>query len=155
MEDYLLDYRQYKCDCGSPAAKGKNIGGIFIPQLSKLSKRPVCWSCKEKQIARYKGFSSYTEYRNSLTYRGKKYKDMRCMSPGCPIHISFWEEDLNLTKKILQVDHIDGDPSNNHEDNLMTICPTCHTKKTLLSKDSHSKGRRKMGIKYPGKIIFK
>ena len=35
----------------------------------------------------------------------------------------------------LDVDHIDGNHSNNHPDNLQTLCANCHRLKTLLNKD--------------------
>ena len=38
------------------------------------------------------------------------------------------------TKK-LEVDHIDGDRSNNNIKNLMTLCKNCHWEKTLKNKE--------------------
>ncbi len=35
----------------------------------------------------------------------------------------------------LDVDHIDGDHSNNDPDNLQTLCANCHRLKTKLSKE--------------------
>lgn len=35
-----------------------------------------------------------------------------------------------LDKKLLDVDHINGDRSNNHINNLQTLCKTCHKIKT-------------------------
>ena len=35
----------------------------------------------------------------------------------------------------LDVDHIDGNPSNNDKSNLQTLCANCHRLKTKLSKD--------------------
>ena len=40
----------------------------------------------------------------------------------------------------LDVDHIDGDRTNNNEDNLQTLCANCHRLKTQLSGD-HLRGR--------------
>lgn len=37
--------------------------------------------------------------------------------------------------KYLHVDHKDNNPSNNHEDNLQTLCVQCHLKKTIINKD--------------------
>ena len=35
----------------------------------------------------------------------------------------------------LDVDHIDGDPTNNDKSNLQTICANCHRLKTKLNND--------------------
>lgn len=35
----------------------------------------------------------------------------------------------------LDIDHIDGDPSNNNPDNLQTLCANCHRLKTKLNND--------------------
>ena len=40
----------------------------------------------------------------------------------------------------LDVDHIDGDRTNNDESNLQTLCANCHRLKTHMSSD-HLKGR--------------
>lgn len=36
---------------------------------------------------------------------------------------------------MLDVDHIDGDKTNNNEENLMTLCANCHREKTWQNKD--------------------
>jgi len=38
-------------------------------------------------------------------------------------------------KKLLDVDHIDNDKSNNEPQNLQTLCKPCHRKKTIENKD--------------------
>lgn len=35
----------------------------------------------------------------------------------------------------LDIDHMDGDKSNNDPDNYLTLCANCHRLKTLLNKD--------------------
>lgn len=42
----------------------------------------------------------------------------------------------------LQVDHIDGDPSNNTPENLQTLCANCHIYKTHANKDYSTPGRK-------------
>lgn len=41
----------------------------------------------------------------------------------------------------LQVDHIDGNPENNVESNLQTLCACCHNIKTYTNKDYATIGR--------------
>lgn len=39
-----------------------------------------------------------------------------------------WDKIHPITKKVpLEINHIDGDPFNNSEDNLQLICPNCHS----------------------------
>lgn len=44
----------------------------------------------------------------------------------------------------LDVDHIDGDPTNNEPDNLMTLCKCCHSLKTIMFRDFETPGRKKL-----------
>ena len=44
-----------------------------------------------------------------------------------------------IDKGQLQVDHIDGNHSNDNKDNLQTLCGNCHYLKTLKNKDWETK----------------
>jgi 5-methylcytosine-specific restriction endonuclease McrA len=46
----------------------------------------------------------------------------------------------------LQVDHIDGDPSNNDPSNLQTLCCNCHAYKTHMYKDYATAGRKALKV---------
>lgn len=48
----------------------------------------------------------------------------------------------------LDVDHKDGDPSNNEPDNLQTLCKCCHSYKGWREKDWMTPGRKALGITY-------
>lgn len=41
----------------------------------------------------------------------------------------------------LEVDHIDGDSENNHEENLRLLCPNCHSLTTNFRNHNKGKGR--------------
>jgi 5-methylcytosine-specific restriction endonuclease McrA len=52
-------------------------------------------------------------------------------------------------KKItLHVDHINGDPSNNHPTNLRLICPNCHSQTEFLGNANKGRGRGSLGLKH-------
>jgi len=46
----------------------------------------------------------------------------------------------------LDADHIDGNPSNNTEENIQTLCKNCHAIKTHLNKDYLTNGRKSLGV---------
>ena len=46
----------------------------------------------------------------------------------------------------LDTDHINGDPSDNREENLQTFCKCCHPIKTRDSKDYASPGRKSLNL---------
>ena len=48
----------------------------------------------------------------------------------------------------LEVDHIDGNPSNNDESNCQTLCGCCHTYKTMMNEDYKTPGRKSLGITF-------
>ena len=80
--------------------------------------RPQCRSCKKKL---------YKERRYS--YRDKKEKV--CSFCGF----------FAINKCQLEVDHIDGDASNNNESNLRIICPNCHSLTTNFKNRNRGSGR--------------
>ena len=47
---------------------------------------------------------------------------------------------------LLEVDHKNGDPSDNSPENLQTLCVCCHKVKTAQEGDNHSDGRKTLGI---------
>ena len=46
----------------------------------------------------------------------------------------------------LHVDHINGDPSNDHPSNLRLICPNCHSQTEFLGGANKGRGRGSLGI---------
>lgn len=48
----------------------------------------------------------------------------------------------------LHVDHINGDPSNNHPTNLRLICPNCHSQTPFLGGANKGRGRGSLGLKH-------
>lgn len=93
-----------------------------------------------------KGFANHIAYTNS------KHPYLRYRKNYCENHdgskLGFRCTSTILISAQLDVDHIDGDPSNNDSSNLQTLCKCCHTYKTHESKDWRSPGRKALGIKY-------
>lgn len=114
------------------------------------------WCCSYHHTHRIatelNGYSSNTAFSNSrhpyLKYR-KNYCEnidgrlgFKCTYTS-PTHEVLLE--LGLTEDFLgwlQVDHKDGNHTNNDECNLQTLCATCHTIKTAIYKDYATPGRK-------------
>jgi 5-methylcytosine-specific restriction endonuclease McrA len=76
-------------------------------------------------------------YRSSCDvcrHRARKMKDPYCNSCGI----------VPRDKSILEVDHKDGDRSNNRSKNLQTLCKPCHITKTKAKKDWMGKNAKAM-----------
>lgn len=86
--------------------------------------------CKCGRNADIKGLSKTgkTMYRSSCltcrrtAHRAKKGYCERCLT-------------VPTDKTLLDVDHIDGDRSNNQTNNLQTLCKTCHKIKTKENRN--------------------
>lgn len=77
-----------------------------------------------------------SRYRNRCSHcirMGRKHKKNKCN----------WCAKVFEDKTMLQIDHIDNDPSNNDESNLQTLCMPCHINKTIIYKDWKNNGRNK------------
>ena len=71
------------------------------------------------------------KYRRKPHVAYKNHNELKCVGCGfVPEHPSQ-----------LDVDHIDGDSSNNSPDNLQVLCANCHRLKTHLNKDYLNKKR--------------
>lgn len=78
------------------------------------------------------------EYQISMyikTYLFKKF-DNKCAKCG-------WGETNQYTNKIpLEVEHIDGNYKNNNEENLILLCPNCHSLTSTYKGANLNNGRK-------------
>lgn len=88
--------------------------------------RPLCNCGNVNEIQGiYKGTRRYRSCCTSCRKMGRRTKGFKCE------RCHFIPED----KVQLDVDHIDGDRSNNESSNLQTLCANCHRLKTKQSMD--------------------
>lgn len=117
--------------------------------------RRVCGTCHSKNTAAKHGLRSLveviarkqgktvTQYTNQfhpyLRYR-KTYCENQDGRLGftCTTTI-YWDG-------MLDVDHKNGDPSDNRKRNLQTLCKCCHAYKTVKNKDYLTPGRKALGL---------
>jgi len=55
-------------------------------------------------------------------------------------------ESWNGREIVLQVDHINGDPSNHSQENIRLICPNCHSQTDTFGKRNLGSGRKARGM---------
>jgi 5-methylcytosine-specific restriction endonuclease McrA len=58
----------------------------------------------------------------------------RCMATDCA-----W--DFAKKHTVIEIDHIDGDPENNHPSNLRLLCPNCHSQTATYKGKNVGSGR--------------
>lgn len=151
-----------RCEVPGCTKIAQNLTGGVNPKRRKSSwvreKYDVKdgWCCSYHHTHRIatelNGFTSITAFSNSrhpyLKYR-KNYCENRdgrfgfkCTFTSPPSYVL---EELGLTADYmgwLQVDHIDGNHTNNCESNLQTLCGNCHKVKTDFAGDYATPGRK-------------
>jgi len=106
------------------------------------SRNKFCSSkCRSKSLtdsAKTRFNDGNVQYRNTLRKFIAEAIGYKCNVCG----ISDW----NKKTLTLQVNHIDGDASNNKPDNLELICPNCHTQTDTYSGRNKGSGRKSRGL---------
>jgi hypothetical protein len=101
---------------------------------------------KEQKLAEANGYTTYIDYLNSK-HPYRRYRKTYCENIDGRIGGKPCTTTIVLLAQ-LDVDHIDGNPRNDVEENLQTLCKCCHTLKTIIEKDYATPGRKKLGIKH-------
>ena len=123
------------CACGNLLRKSKN---------TKSGYDKKCNTCYKKRQAEKLGISMTELENRSHPYR--KFRKTYCENVDS--RLGFRCTTTILLSAQLDVDHIDGNPSNNEIKNLQTLCSCCHKFKTITNQDYKTPGRKELGIKY-------
>ena len=100
---------------------------------------------QKEELAINEGYANATERRNALhPYRWA----LKTYCENVDSRLGFRCTTTIMLSSQLEVDHIDGNPSNNDGENLQTLCGCCHTYKTLTEKDYLTPGRKALGLSY-------
>lgn len=111
----------------------------------KNEQKKFCSNQCSSQYFHEKAYQYYLEHQDEFcrgNYIPKSFYDMflkeqehKCAVCG--------QTDVHNGKKLrFVIDHIDGDASNNHRDNLRLVCPNCDSQlDTFKSRNKHSKRR--------------
>lgn len=125
-----------------------SVMGKWVHRLSYINEETetgVCSNCgpvslrikREAGRATWRCRASKKRYAtNQWKYKNpyNKHKKDHCENPDCTATI---EDPCQL-----DVDHVDGDNTNNDPTNLMTLCANCHRLKTKLVGDWKSRSER-------------
>lgn len=95
--------------------------------------------------AKRAGFDNVTDFKNSIHPYRKHRKNFCENIDG---RLGFTCTTTIVWAGMLDVDHKDGNPANNSEDNLQTLCKCCHAYKTNQEQDWSTPGRKELGITY-------
>jgi len=138
--------RRPKC-CVSDCKSSGQFMGTYTKAGNALF-RKYCQKHHCERQAKKKGLT-VTQWGN-LWHPYKKYRKDFC--ENAKGQYAGWLHFTCTTRIVmpnlqLDTDHIDGNPSNNEPDNLMTLCKCCHAIKTNLFGDYKTKGRKAYAIK--------
>jgi hypothetical protein len=114
----------------------ENCGTLFQKKYQgKITNRWCCRDCRDIYVAKEKIAQGNYSRSSALTYF-KRFTEYKCVEYGI--------SDYNGKSLRLQIDHIDGNNSNNVIENLRYLCPNCHTQTdTWGSKNISLEGRRR------------
>lgn len=157
---YLLNKEPSCTTCYKDAAAKKSGFKNHNESLKALAIKQGYTSHYDKlnALAIKQGFLNINHKTSKGKYTERKYIISYCennddkLGFSCAMKEDFFDGS-EISIKILEVDHIDGNPSNNIEANLMVLCPCCHKRKGWNNSDSATPGRKSLGIKSVGKML--
>jgi predicted nucleic acid-binding Zn ribbon protein len=128
-------------NCGKSFLMGKNTKGIFCSnkcQMEYKHKEYIrLWKLGEKD-----GMSGPSGISSAIrSYLFEKYNN-KCQICG-------WGKENPHTHKVpLQIHHIDGNCTNNKEENLQLLCPNCHSLTETFGGSNENSKRLDRRLKY-------
>lgn len=111
----------------------------YCPQCSELITNNSSIYCslacfhqkgKDEFIAKWKSDPNSTNTKHGISRTIviylKEQAGWRCQSPNCAVPDGWSEVNPTTGTVPVEIDHIDGNSWNNHPDNLIVLCPSCH-----------------------------
>ncbi len=96
----------------------KNCGNEITYSPSRSKGLSCCWSCSAADRIKTK-FALNTNWSKGMGTHLKKLRGERCEECGITEH--------NGKPITFQIDHINGDRTDNRHENLKILCPNCHS----------------------------
>lgn len=146
--------------------KSENFNGEFKPLKNKHDINRICKNCGKQLLMRQNCFCNnkcQQDYQYKIFIDKWKNGDEKGIvgeyatskhirrflleKSGCKCEKCGWGEKNPYTNTIpLEIHHIDGDYTNNKEENLQVLCPNCHS--LTETHKSHNKNGRQGRRKY-------
>jgi len=112
---------------------------------NKLLDKPVKFYCNNSCQGKYQVLERYRDDPSSLGPKGLKTYLLLTRENVCSVCKGSTWNNLPIP---LETDHINGDYSNNSDDNLRLICPNCHSQTDTYKGKNVGKGRYKRRARY-------
>lgn len=110
-----------QCDCGKEIiVRGNNLQKRYTKSCGCLRREIM-----NSQIGKKNNNYTDGEYTKVLKLKEKIRKRDNYICQECN---KTQEQNLKETNEILSVHHIDGDDTNNVEENMTSLCKSCHSK---------------------------
>lgn len=119
----------FNLECNKPFYKWKT-------ELERYPKRR--FFCSPTCFYKIKKDAEPTNSRKKYRQRALKHYGEKCSNLECLLTL----KEIPIPKEMLDVDHIDGNRSNDSIENLQVLCVWCHNSKTRLSLNTSNTAKR-------------
>lgn len=104
--------------------------------------RNICGDCHRDKIAIRQGYKNHEEKRIAK-HPSLRYRKDYCENIDGRLGFTCTST-ITHPKLQLDGDHINGNPEDDREENIQTLCKNCHAVKTHMNKDYATIGRKKL-----------
>jgi len=142
MSKKLIDHDTRICKVEGCNQLGQLLGGTRRDGCRKRRSRcPVHWELKLAEG----GYKTHRLHRKKYCENIDGRLGFICTTTivNTMTNPEIFNDDSNpYWDAMLEVDHIDGNPKHDHEDNHQTLCRCCHAVKSAMFRDDQSPGQK-------------
>ena len=161
----VIKIKRHKCEVPGCDKFAQNTRTALNPRSRKskwvreeygVEEGYVCATHHLEYHAKQNGFVSITPFKNSKHPSRQYRKDYcenidsrlgyKCTTSPPPQELIEKYIESGYYEGWLDVDHIDGNPSNNDPENFQTLCKCCHNFKGAMEKDYSTPGRKALNL---------